>query len=599
MHIPREFIRDLIDRANLVDIVGAHVKLERRAGRWFGLCPFHKEKTPSFAVHAEKGFYHCFGCGEHGDALAFFIYLNGGDFIAGVEALAAELGVRVPREGAAHGEDAGLDVGGVLRATLNHWREQLRRSPEASAYLKKRGIDEETAERYELGYAGKEWDELLKTLSSSFDEQLLIASGVIHKSKEKGRLFDYFRGRLMFPIVETNNRICGFGGRVLSDARNAPYEEPKYLNSAENARFSKRRILYGLPQAMDAARQKKRMLICEGYMDVVALAQNGFGEAVATMGTAATAEQMKKAARLAPHIVFAYDADAAGQKGAQRALEGILPALKDGVSAAFLFLPEGEDPDSYIRKNGAEAFEERIREARPLAEYIATTLWENFAGASGSAAASSADQDGRRTAVMKEGERLTRLLSARDAPYWRQLLTERLAQRAGMSAAPLRQAVARPPANKARATGVQSALRTGSPSRRMRPESKLFMLLCFLSAAPELINRFEQADGNIPLPGGAEESAIVADVLSKLRWNMQEEPPNVAELLEAEGYPALARQVQDSVGRRFAATTDIAAEFDALLDRLKESHRRATGAGKQDWLDKLTPAPPAASKGPN
>ena len=554
-NIPREFIRQLVDTADIADIIGATVKLEKKGANFFGLCPFHNEKTPSFSVNPNKGFFHCFGCGAQGDALGFLVKTNGGDFIAAVEKLAGILGIRVPQTQA---ERNAPNTDDILLAALKHWKTALKNTPAAINYLKQRGITGETVKRYELGYAAEAWDDLALALASK-DEAQLLAAGVVRE--KNGKLFDYFRRRIIFPIIETNGRVRGFGGRVIRAD-----DEPKYLNSAETAQFSKRRVLYGVPQAVESARQKNRLLICEGYMDVVMLSQAGFGEAVATMGTAATAEQMKRALRLSSNIVFAFDADDAGKKGALRAVSGILPALKDGVSVRFLFMPDGEDPDSFVRRFGADAFEQRIGEAVPLADYLSEVLWRD---------SEASDDDGKRTAVLHEGERLLRLINAEQAPYWRQLLSERLSARAGMGAGVLQQTANRPPKRR----GRQS-------SKTMRPADKLFLLLCCLSAVPHLIDRFER--DSVPLFGADEDTEIINGVLAKLRWNMEIEPPAVPALLEEGGYSALAQQVRDTVARRFAANTDVEAEMEALIKNLHDAHKRQTG--KQSWLEKLNEA---------
>lgn len=554
MSIPKEFIHRLVERADLAEIVGAHVKLQRRGDNYFGLCPFHNEKTPSFSVNANKGFYHCFGCGAHGNAISFLSHYNGGDFIAAVEALAGILGVAVPRDGRQYEKED--DFRGVLRQALDYWRRQLRESEEARAYLKKRGISGETAARYELGYAKDDWQGLLNA-ASSIDKKRLLAAGLARE--KEGKIYDYFRHRLIFPILEANNRVCAFGGRALRDD-----DQPKYLNSAESATFSKRRVLYGLPQAAAAAREKKRLIVCEGYMDVVMLAQAGFSEAVATMGTAATPEQMKKAVRLASSVIFAFDADSAGQKAALRGLEGVLPALKDGIGVFFLSLPDGDDPDSYIRKNGAAAFEQRIAAARPLDDYMAAALWQNSGGGS---------EEARASGMMREGERLLRLLSVQDAPYLRQWLTEKLAQRAQMTTTTMEQALSRP-----QRTTPQSKL-------RMPPTDKLFNLLCCLTAEPALAAKLPY---DLPLPGAtAQDAEVVAVVLAALNWNMDEEPPGVPSLLEEKGYAALAAQVADAAKRRFLAATDVGAEFDLLLAKLRRAHDRLTGVGKKNWKEEI------------
>ena len=552
--IPPEFIRTLIDRSDIVETISPHVNLKQKGANWWGLCPFHTEKTPSFAVNPNKGFYHCFGCGAHGDALSFIKHIRcGGDFMASVEMLAAMQGLRVPREGR-KGDDDSEAKEKLLHQALAHWRGRLREHAPALNYLRQRGVSEETIERFALGYADDDWHGLTKALPDA-DKKRLIAVGLLRDNE--GKRYDYFRGRVIFPIFELNERLRGFGGRTLGD------EEPKYLNSPDTAGFSKRHILYALPLAATAARRKNRLIVCEGYMDAVMLSQNGFEESVATMGTAATAEQMRKATRLAANLIFAYDGDEAGRRGAWRAMENILPSLRDGVGVSFLFLPERQDPDSYIREHGNDAFEAQIAAAVPLSDFIVNGLWDKT---------SVANEEGASSDALLGGERLLRLLSTEDAKYLRELLAEKLAQRAKINASLIRNA-ARKPDKRPRA------------QLRMPPHDKLFVLLCFFEVRPHLI---QWVDTDTPLPGNdMREVELVAEVSAKLRWAMEEEPPTVSSMLQEMGYVALARQVRSEAGQRFRATVEVEADFRQLLESFQRESRKKSKAGKREWLARL------------
>ena len=420
MKIPREFLRTLSERANIVEVVGARVDLKRRGADWFGLCPFHTEKTPSFSVNPAEGFYHCFGCQAHGSALDFILKTEcGGDFLAAVETLAARVGLEVPREKGDGGAAtrAAKEMEGLLQSALGRWRRLLSETPLAQEYLKQRGMTGETAAWFSLGYSANVWRGLEGFLPD-YNGDLAVRAGLVRE--KEGRRYDYFRGRVMFPIFTSPTRLAGFGGRALGDG------EPKYLNSPESPLFDKGRVLFGLPQAADAARRRNRLIVCEGYMDAVMLSQAGFRESVATMGTAATAAQMEKAARAADNIIFAFDGDDAGRAAAWRALEGILPALRDGKSVSFLFLPGGEDPDSFIQKRGAAAFEDLTKQAKSLGAYAPERLLEISQGDT---------DEGRRSGAARQAALLLSMVNGERAPFLRDILRKTFAQRIGVNPA--------------------------------------------------------------------------------------------------------------------------------------------------------------------
>jgi DNA primase len=367
--IPQSFIQDLLHRVDIVEVIDRHVRLKRAGSNFVACCPFHSEKTPSFTVSPAKQFYHCFGCGAHGTAIGFMMEYAGVGFVDAVKDLAQMVGLTVPETrhaGASRRSEEGEDLHAVLLAAARHYRACLKDAPHAIAYLKSRGLSGEIAKRFGIGYAPDDWHGLARALPDC-SPAALVAAGLLREADD-GRRYDLFRDRIMFPIVDVRGNVIGFGGRVLKNA------EPKYLNSPETPLFEKGRELYGLYQARRAIREAGRVLVVEGYMDVVALAQNGVGCAVATLGTATTPLHVQKLLRQTDEIVFCFDGDTAGRRAAWRALENTLPHLSDGKAVRFLFLPQGEDPDSYIRARGREAFEAQITAARPLSGFFLDEL---------------------------------------------------------------------------------------------------------------------------------------------------------------------------------------------------------------------------------
>lgn len=368
--IPKQFIDDLITRIDIVEVIDERVPLKKAGKDYKACCPFHDEKTPSFTVSADKQFYHCFGCGAHGTAIGFLMEYDHMSFPEAVEELAKRAGLEVPHEGRSGGASepqGGTELLGLVSDAARWFRSQLREHPaadEAKEYLKGRGITGEIAKEFEIGFAPDGWDNLLRALGK--DEAVrnaLVTAGLAVK-KEGGGYYDRFRARVMFPIHDHRGRIVGFGGRVIGKG------EPKYLNSPETPLFHKGRELYGLFRARDAIKREDRVLVVEGYMDVVALAQFGIDNAVATLGTATTREHLERLYRHAPEVVFCFDGDRAGRDAAWRALDNALPVLHEGRQASFLFLPEGEDPDTLVRKEGAEVFRARLRSGLALPDFL-------------------------------------------------------------------------------------------------------------------------------------------------------------------------------------------------------------------------------------
>jgi len=371
--IPQSFIDELLARTDIVEVVGSRVQLKKGGREWKAPCPFHNEKTPSFWVSPDKQFYHCFGCGAHGTALGFLMEHDKLPFPDAVEELASRLGLEVPREDDGRGprERPGEDLYSLLSQVTQFYRDALKDSKAARDYLKRRGLNSETCVQFAIGYAPDAWDSVLKRFGGAEERvRRLLDTGLIIErsgSREAGH-YDRFRDRLMFPIRDIRGRTVGFGGRIIGEG------EPKYLNSPETPLFHKGRELYGLYEARQALRQVERLLVVEGYMDVVRLAQAGIHYAVATLGTATTPEHLNRLFRVTNEVVFCFDGDRAGRSAAWRALENALGHARDGRQLKFLFLPEGEDPDSLVGKEGKEAFEARLETALPLSEFLVGQL---------------------------------------------------------------------------------------------------------------------------------------------------------------------------------------------------------------------------------
>ena len=367
--IPNEFIQTLLARVDIVAVVDRYVPLKKAGANYAACCPFHSEKTPSFTVSPTKQFYHCFGCGAHGTAVSFLMEYGGKSFPDAIEELARDVGLDVPRvesAGNAARRESITDLSGLLLESARFYRAQLKDSPRAIEYLKGRGLTGAVAARFGMGYAPNDWQPLASVLPDYQDKALETAGLVI--TGDGGKRYDRFRDRIMFPIHDSSGRVIGFGGRVLD------HGEPKYLNSPETPLFSKGQELYGLFQARPAIRTAGKVVVVEGYMDVVALAQHGVEYAAATLGTATTSTHAQKLLRITDSVVFCFDGDEAGRRAAWRALENTLSALTDGKDVRFLFLPDGDDPDDFIRNRGRAAFEESIAGAVPLSEFLLSEL---------------------------------------------------------------------------------------------------------------------------------------------------------------------------------------------------------------------------------
>lgn len=374
--IPRSFIDDLIARTDIVELINSRVKLKKAGRDYQACCPFHHEKTPSFTVSQSKQFYHCFGCGMHGNAIGFLMEYDKLEFPEAVEELAAMHGLEVPRESVIHRDGQAAQTSyktrrnlyELLGAVATFYQQQLVRETTAQAYLQHRALSQEVIKRFEIGFAPNAMDAVLRRFGNNPEEvQKLLDTGMLSKN-DRGHVYDRFRNRIMFPIRDKRGRVIAFGGRVMGD------EKPKYLNSPESATYHKGSELYGLYQALQHEAEPTFLFVVEGYMDVVALAQYGITNAVASLGTATTGEQIQQMFRCTEQIICCYDGDRAGREAAWRALENALPYLHDGRQLKFIFLPDGEDPDSFVRKEGKSGFDAYLANAQTLSDFLFDSL---------------------------------------------------------------------------------------------------------------------------------------------------------------------------------------------------------------------------------
>jgi DNA primase len=369
--IPQNFIDDLITRSDIVEVINARVPLKRKGKEYTACCPFHNEKTPSFTVSENKQFYYCFGCHAKGNVIGFLMDYEHLSYIDAIESLAADQHLDVPYEDASFANQNKQDKQpfyDILNQASDLYQKQLKTSARAIDYLKQRGLSGEIAKQFKIGYAPEGWDFLISHLGKSSENLMALNKTGLVVTRDNNKTYDRFRDRIIFPITDQRGRVIGFGGRILDQG------EPKYLNSPENAVFHKGYELYGLYEIKQALRKIDRILIVEGYMDVVALAQHGINYAAASLGTATTTEQIQKTFRTTHEIIFCYDGDNAGKKAAWRALENTLTVIRDGMVAKFLFLPEKEDPDTMVRKEGKDAFELRIKNAKTLSDFLFDSL---------------------------------------------------------------------------------------------------------------------------------------------------------------------------------------------------------------------------------
>ncbi len=590
--IPQNFIDELIARADIVEIIGSRVPLKKAGREYKACCPFHNEKTPSFWVSPDKQFYHCFGCGAHGTALGFLMQYDQLPFPEAVEDLAGRLGLTVPHEGG--GALSGpVDDMAPLYALLGRVAEfyagTLQASARARAYAESRGLQPATIERFQIGYAPDAWDELLKRFGSSSEQRReLAATGlIIERTSGSEGYYDRFRDRLMFPIRDTRGRVIAFGGRILDQG------EPKYLNSPETALFHKGKELYGLYESRLARQSLKRLLVVEGYMDTVRLHQAGLSYAVATLGTATTPEHLRRAFRLVSELVFCFDGDRAGRAAAWRALHNALPEAREGREIRFLFLPDGEDPDSLVGSEGGEAFEARLRGALPLSEYLIAHL-------STEADVSHADGKARFVALARP------LLEKITPGVYRELLLERVAQAIGFSAARLGQWLRRPEGSAPetappRDTATAPARAHGALGARAGRGSLITQAIALLlhcpAAAAAVSPEQRQALAQLPHPGVTVLSELLEEQLARPalsmaqtleRWRERPEYRRLCELAASEplvaGGTAAGRELMQAIERLLDAQLR-GGRLEALIEKARD--QRLNEAEKQE-LQTLT-----------
>jgi DNA primase len=584
--IPQTFIDELISRSDIVELIASRVPLKKAGREYKACCPFHDEKTPSFWVSPDKQFFHCFGCGAHGTALGFLMQYDTLSFTDAVEELAGRLGLDVPREGGggpAQHQTEGLTE--LLGRVAGYYHESLGSDERARAYLEARGIEAATIERFQIGYAIESWNDVLRRFGATESSRAALLAGGLIIEREQPRAgsepyYDRFRDRIMFPIRDPRGRVLGFGGRVIDRG------EPKYLNSPETELFHKGRELYGLHEIRLARVPLRRLVVVEGYMDVVRLHQAGVQYAVATLGTATTPEHLRRAFRLVSEIVFAFDGDRAGRAAAWRALQNVLPEIREGREIRFLFLPEGEDPDTLVGREGREAFEERLGRALPLSEYLIAHLREQVD-------LTHADGRARYAALARP------LLEKLADGVYRALLLERIGSEIGLSGerlGPLLQLASdnAPPPERARS--AQAAPLPGA--RRSLITHAIQMLLHYPACAQRVDERLRADLEQVDLPGMPVLRELLAELagapgqsLAQLleRWRGRGEYKRLAELAAAEvlvsDTEAAGRELTETLGRLLEQVRR--QRLDELISKARE---RTIDASETLELQALTQA---------
>jgi len=579
--IPPDFIQQLLARVDIVDVVDKHVKLKKSGQNYSACCPFHSEKTPSFSVSPSKQFYHCFGCGVHGTAISFLIEYAGMGFRDAVRELADGVGLTMPQE-ANRGEaieraKEAAGLGEVMSAATQFYRRELKNSPKAVEYFKSRGVSGEIAAKFSLGYAPDDWQGL-KGAVEDYSAGALKECGLVIDSDE-GRRYDRFRDRVMFPIHDARGNVIGFGGRVIGAG------EPKYLNSPETPLFEKGRELYGLFHARRAIRDLQTAIVVEGYMDVVALAQNGIENAVATLGTATTPTHVQKLLRMADNLVFCFDGDNAGRKAAWRALEQSLPVVMDGKDIRFLFLPAEDDPDTFVRRLGKDAFLDEIKTAKPLSNF----LFESLA-----AQVDLTSEEGR-ARLLSLAKPLILQVPGATAPGLAMMLRRRLADQVGLGLVEI-QRVLPLEAGDAPDQGSRPPQSDGSPKRQWDPDgwrkprgpargapvpriksaaaSLPVQLIARMLVKPALAARYDVAESE----EHAGDMAAAGRVASFIRDHDLEvsQAQIVEHFRESEDEPVLRLAVSHPLLSELdTARMDLDTEFDEALQRLQVEAKKA------------------------
>ncbi len=541
--IPKNFIQDLLNRIDIVDVIERYVPLKKAGANYVACCPFHSEKSPSFTVSQAKQFYHCFGCGAHGTAIGFVMEHGGVGYVDAIEELASSIGIAVPHERPAAGDVAqniAADLSDVMQSATRYYREQLKASDRAVSYLKQRGLSGEIAAKFGIGYAPDAWQNLADVFHN-YQDDTLLGVGLVIRSDE-GKRYDRFRDRIMFPIVSQRGQVIGFGGRVLGKG------EPKYLNSPETPLFEKGHELYGLYQAQKTIRSLGQVLVVEGYMDVVALAQNDIAYAVATLGTATTTFHLQKLMRIAEHVIFCFDGDKAGQRAAWRALENALPMLSDNNRFSFLFLPVEHDPDSFVREFGKVAFEKRIRESMSLSSYLVQEIRTGL---------DLSNQDARNQLI----QRAKPLLTAIQAPATALLLRKEVAALSGVSQEELESLYQIEPV-------VRTARRSYQKTVRSAPSADRLLLQCLLArptlgkqVAPDLVGV------------GADAEAVSALLLVLRESDFSLTGPAITQMFQG-GVHEKTIAAAEADMMFWGETFDVEAEFDGLISKLADVERK-------------------------
>ena len=571
--IPQHFIDELVGRTDIVELIGARVPLKKSGREFKACCPFHDEKSPSFWVSPDKQFYHCFGCGAHGTALGFLMNYDRLSFPEAVEELASRAGLEIPREARADEGRARdeADLATLMGQVAAFWAERLKSEPRAAKYIGNRGLSPDTIQRFCIGYSANSWNEILNRFAKDTKQrEALLACGLIieregSSGRDGDRYYDRFRDRVMFPIRDARGRVIAFGGRVIDQG------DPKYLNSPETALFHKGRELYGLYEVRQSRAPLKRLMVVEGYMDVVRLHQAGIQYAVATLGTATTPEHLKRVFRLVSEVVFAFDGDRAGRAAAWRALNNALPETKEGRQLKFLFLPEGHDPDTLVGAEGREAFEARLEEALPLSEYLVQEI---------SSQVDLTHADGR----ARFAEIARPLVAKIPEGVYRDLLVERLAEAIRLPAARLRElwASASETASPTGAPRASSSREAGKTSQSAGRGGLMRQAVLALVHHPKIATRLAADDldtlGILDEAGADILRALVTDLRQQPcantgqlleRWRDRPEHERFARLAAVEslvpGEEAALRELQDALGRMDAEKRR--RRLDALLER--------------------------------
>ncbi|WP_153116065.1 DNA primase [Rhodocyclus tenuis] len=553
--IPESFIQELLHRVDIVDLIDSHVPLKKAGANYAACCPFHNEKSPSFTVSPSKQFYHCFGCGAHGTAIGFMMEYAGLGFIDAVRELANRVGMVVPEDERRRPADAPQTVAlaEAMGRAARFYYESLKTSPKAIAYLKSRGVSGEVARRFGIGYAGDGWQNLEQAFER-YDDPALQSAGLVIRN-EQGRLYDRFRDRVMFPIINAKGEVIAFGGRVLGEG------EPKYLNSPETPLFEKGREVFGLPQARAALRETNTAIVVEGYMDVVALAQHGVGNALATLGTATTPTHVQKLLRQVDRIAYCFDGDSAGRKAAWRALENSLEALPEQKSIGFVFLPPEDDPDSYVRAHGADEFKRLVAQATPLSDFMLGEL---------SAHCDLASAEGRAQLVAAAKPLLGRL----QTPLLRLQIVKQLAEKTGFSQAEVE-----------RLCDLRPITRPAPARAPRRPPSLARALLALLLQKPELARQ-------VPLAALTDSSGEARAVRQLCAAVADAGPvtPGLAALIErlrGSDEESVLREAAAELMQHPFAEEDIDSEFAGAIEQLQAGEQRRAFEELQTKVQRL------------